>query len=73
MNGLSGGQYSVNKNIRFKTPMPRSVLSDYRDTYIFVKETIDLLLDFYIWDILRLLEISMGFLQKRQRFYCVGD
>ena len=53
--------------------MPRSVLYDYRDTYIFVKETIDLLLDFYIWDILRLLEISMGFLQKRQRFYCVGD
>ena len=26
VNNLSGGQYSVNKNIRFKTPMLRSDL-----------------------------------------------
>ena len=37
---LSGCQYSVNKNIRFKTPMLRSGLCDYSDAYIVVKETI---------------------------------
>ena len=31
LNYLSGGQYSVNKNIRFKTPMLRSDLCDYID------------------------------------------
>ena len=30
------------KNVRFKTPMPRSDLCDQGDAYIFVKETIDL-------------------------------
>ena len=34
---LSGGQFSVNKNIRFKTPMVRSDLPDYSDAYIIVK------------------------------------
>ena len=33
-NDLSRGQYSVNKNIRFKTSMLRSDLCDYSDTYI---------------------------------------
>ena len=34
---LSGNQYSVNKNIRFKTLMPRPDLCDYSDLYIVVK------------------------------------
>ena len=34
VNDLSGGKYSVKKNIRFKTPMPRSNLCDYSDAYI---------------------------------------
>ena len=34
---LSCGQYSVNKNIRFKTSMLRSDLCDYSDAYIVVK------------------------------------
>ena len=38
---LSTIKYSVNKNIRFKTPMLRSNLCDYSDAYIVVKETID--------------------------------
>ena len=40
VNDLSSGQYSVNKNIRFKTPMVRSDLCDYSDAYIVVKGTI---------------------------------
>ena len=43
VNDLSSGQYSVNKNIRFKTSMLRSALCDYSDPYIVVKRTIDLL------------------------------
>ena len=39
----SSGQYSVNKNIRFKTSVLRSNLCDYSDVYIVVKGTIDLL------------------------------
>ena len=42
-NDLSGGQYSVNKNIRFKTPILRLNLCDYSDTYTIVKGTVDLL------------------------------
>ena len=38
VNDLSGGQYSVNTNIRFKTPMLRPDLCDYSDAYIVVKE-----------------------------------
>ena len=34
VNDLSSGQYSVNKNIRFKTSMLRSDLYDYSDAYI---------------------------------------
>ena len=37
VNDLSGGQYSVNKNIRIKTPMLRSNLCDYSDAYIVIK------------------------------------
>ena len=40
VNGLSSGQYYVNKNISFKTSMSRSDLCDYSDVYIFVKGTI---------------------------------
>ena len=40
INDWSGGQYSVNKNIRFKTPMLSSDLCDYSDANIFLKETI---------------------------------
>ena len=43
INDLSSGQYSVNKNIRFKTSVLRSYLCDYSDAYIVVKGTIDLL------------------------------
>ena len=32
--------YSPNKQIRFKTAMPRSTLCDYSDAYILVKENI---------------------------------
>ena len=42
-NDLSRGQYSVNKNIRFKTPILRLNLCDYSDTYTIVKGTVDLL------------------------------
>ena len=37
VNDLSGNQYSVNKNIRFVTPILRSDLCDYCDAYIVVK------------------------------------
>ena len=40
VNDLSGGQYSINKNIRFKTPTSRSDLCGYRDIYIAVKRPI---------------------------------
>ena len=40
VNDLPSGQYSVIKNIRFKTLMLRSDSSDYRDAYIVVKGTI---------------------------------
>ena len=36
-NDLSSAQYSVNKNVRFKTSMLRSDLCDYSDAYIVVK------------------------------------
>ena len=38
VNDLSSGQYSDNKNIRFKTSMLRSDLCDYSDAGIVVKE-----------------------------------
>ena len=41
VNDLSSCQYSVNKNMRFKTSMLRSHLCDYNDLYIVVKGTID--------------------------------
>ena len=34
VNDLSSGQYSVNKNIRFKTSMLRSDLYNFSDAYI---------------------------------------
>ena len=37
VNDLSSGQYSVNKNIRFKTSMLRSDFCDYSNAYIVVK------------------------------------
>ena len=37
---LSNGQYSVNKNIRFKTSMVRLDLCNYSDAYIVVKGSI---------------------------------
>ena len=42
INDLSNGQYSVNKNMRFETPMLRSDVCDHRDAYIVVKGTINL-------------------------------
>ena len=43
VNDLSSGQYSVNKNIRFKTSLLRWHLCGYSDAYILVKGAIDLL------------------------------
>ena len=43
VNDLTSGQYSVNKNIRFKTSMLRSDFCDYSDAQIVVKGTIDFL------------------------------
>ena len=43
INSLSSGQYSVNKNIKFKTSMLRLDLCGYSDAYIVVRGTIDLL------------------------------
>ena len=40
---LLSGEYSLNKNIRFKTPMLKSNLCNYSDAYIVVKGTVDLL------------------------------
>ena len=37
VNNLSGGQYSIHKNIRFKTLTLRSNLCDYSDAYIVLK------------------------------------
>ena len=42
-NDLSGVQHSVNKDIRFKTPVLRSYFCDYSDTNVVVKETINTL------------------------------
>ena len=38
---LADSQYSINKNISFENPMLRSVLCDYSNAYIVVKEIID--------------------------------
>ena len=43
VNDLKRGQYSVSKNIKFKTSILRSDLCDYRDAHIILKGTIDLL------------------------------
>ena len=43
LNGLSNGQYCVNKNITFKTSILRSDLCDYSNVCIVVKRAIDLL------------------------------
>ena len=40
VNDLSGGQYSVRKNIRFKTPMLRSDLCEYSNAHVVVKRKI---------------------------------
>ena len=40
LNNISTCQYSVNKNIRSKTPMLRSDMCDYRNAYMVVKARI---------------------------------
>ena len=40
INDKSGGTYSVNRQINFKTSMLRFSLCDYSDAYILVKENI---------------------------------
>ena len=45
VNDLSGSQYSVNKNIKFKTPAVRSCLRDYSNAYILEKGAINLKAD----------------------------
>ena len=40
INDLSGGQYSVNKNIRFKAPMLRLDLCGYGSAFVVVKRRI---------------------------------
>ena len=41
VNDLQGDQYTVNKNIRLKTPVLRSDFCDYSDAYVVVKGTIN--------------------------------
>ena len=41
VNGLSNGQYYVNKYISYQTSMLRSDLCDYSHTYIFEKGTVN--------------------------------
>ena len=43
VNDLSNGQYSVNRNIRSKTPMLKSGWFDYSDADIVIKGKINLL------------------------------
>ena len=43
INDLSSDQYSVNKNLRFKTSILRSGLCEYSDAHVVVKGTTDLL------------------------------
>ena len=40
INDEARGTYSPNKQIKFKTSMLRSILCDYNDTYVLVKENI---------------------------------
>ena len=40
VNDLSGGEYFISKNIRFKSTMLRSDLCNYSDAYMVVKGTI---------------------------------
>ena len=42
VNDLSSGQYSVNKNVRFKTSLLRSELCNYSDAYIVMEERISI-------------------------------
>ena len=42
VNDLSGSQYSLEKNIRFKTSTLRSNLCSYSDAYIIVKWRVNL-------------------------------
>ena len=42
VNDLSSGQYSVNKNVRFKTSMLRSELCNYSNAYIVMEERISI-------------------------------
>ena len=42
INDISSGQYSVNKNIRFKTSILGLYIRDYSNAHIVVKETINL-------------------------------
>ena len=37
VNDLQGGQYSANKNIKFKIPLLRSDLCNYSDVYVVAK------------------------------------
>ena len=43
VNDLSGSQYSVNKNLRFKTTFVRSNLWDYSDAYIIAEAAVGVL------------------------------
>ena len=43
VNDLSNCKYSVNKNIKFKTPILKSNLCDYSDAYTVMKRTVDVL------------------------------
>ena len=42
INDISSGQYSVNKNITFKTSILGPYIRDYSTAYIVVKESINL-------------------------------
>ena len=55
---LSGGQYSANKNIRFKAPMLRSDLCDYNDVYLIVKKRTNFTVYCYVTNIIGLLMLT---------------
>ena len=55
---LSGGQYSANKNIRFKTPMLRSDLCDYNNVYLIVKKRTNVTVYCYVTNIIGLLMLT---------------
>ena len=71
VNNLPGGQYSVNKNVRFKTPVLRSDLLDYSDMSIVAKGRISVIFT----DIAnrRNKKLASLYRQCRRSWYCYAN